>query len=64
MHDQVPRLAAGVGIAQVLQREERRPGDELSVAQPGQQGDAPVDGGQPGAGAGGEDLADPGDPVV
>ena len=55
MHDQVPGLAAAAGLAEVVELEERRPGDELAAAQPGEQGDAPGDRDQARAGAGGQD---------
>jgi hypothetical protein len=57
MRDQMPRLAAGTGLAQVSQLEEGRPGDQRAAAQPGQQRDAPLDRDQPGGGPGGEDRA-------
>jgi hypothetical protein len=41
VHQQVPGLAAAAGFADVVELEERRAGDQLAAAQPGQQGDAP-----------------------
>jgi hypothetical protein len=55
VHDQVPGLAAAAGLAEVVELEERGPGDQPAVAQPGEQGNVPGDRGQAGAGAGGED---------
>jgi hypothetical protein len=55
VHDQVPGLAAAAGAAQVVELEERRPGDETAVAQPGDQRDAAGDRDQARAGAGRDD---------
>ena len=55
VHDQVPGLALGPCPAEVVELEERRPGDEPAAAQPGEQGDAPGDRDQARAGAGGDD---------
>ena len=55
VHDQVPGLAVAAGAAEVVELEERRPGDEPAAAQPGEQGDAPGDRDQARAGAGGDD---------
>ncbi len=54
MHDQVPGLAAGAGFADVVELEERRPGDQMLTVEPGEQGDAPLDGGQARGAAGGD----------
>jgi hypothetical protein len=53
--DQVPGLAVPAGAAGVVELEERGPGDEGPVAEPGEQGGVPGDGGQAGPGAGGDD---------
>jgi hypothetical protein len=57
VHDQVPGLAAGAGFAGVVELEERRPGNEAVAVEPGQQGDAPLDRGEPGGATGGDDGA-------
>ena len=41
--DQVPGLAAGAGLADVVELEERRARDELPATDPGQQRHAPLD---------------------
>src|ERR1019366_4278920 len=55
--DQVPGLAAGAGLADVVELEERRAGDQPLAAEPGEQRDAPLGRDQPGGRAGGEDGA-------
>src|SRR5690606_11329567 len=51
------RVAVLVGEADVVELEERRSGDELAVADGGDEGDAPVDEGESGGVAGGDDHA-------
>ncbi len=45
--DQVPGLAAGAGLADVVELEERRPGDQPPAAEPREQRDAPLGRDQP-----------------
>lgn len=51
----MPGLAAAAGLADVVELEERRAGDQLAAAQPGEQRDAPGGRDQPGGLPGGED---------
>src|SRR5260370_37981611 len=51
----MPGLAVAAGAAEVVELEERRPGDEPAAAEPGEQGDAAGDRDQARAGAGGDD---------
>ena len=55
--DEVPRLAAGAGLADVVQLEERRARDQPLAPQAGEQGHAPLGRDQAGGRAGGEDRA-------
>jgi hypothetical protein len=55
--DEPLRVAGLVGEAGVVELEERRPGDELAVADAGDEGDAAVDEGESGGVAGGGDHA-------
>ena len=55
VHDQVPGLTLSPCPAEVVELEERRPGDEPAAAQPGEQGDAAGGRDQARAGAGGDD---------
>ena len=57
VHDQVPGLAAGAGLAGVVELEERRAGYQLAAADPGEQGDAALDRDQAGGAAGLDDGA-------
>src|SRR6202034_3131620 len=43
-----PGLAPAAGLAGVVELEERRPGDQVIVAEPGEQGDVPGGRDQPG----------------
>ena len=54
VRDEMPGLAVAASAAEVVELEERRPGDEPAAAQPGEQGDAPGDRDQARAGAGGD----------
>ncbi len=53
--DQVHRDALAAGLADLLELEERRPGQQFAVADRGQQRDAPLQQDEPGGGAGADD---------
>ena len=57
MDDEVPGLAAGAGLADVVELEERRAGDQALAPQPGEQRHAPLGRDQAGVRPGGEDRA-------
>jgi hypothetical protein len=55
VHDQVPGLTTAAGLAEIVELEERRAGDEPAAAQPGEQGHVPGRRDQARLGTGGQD---------